>query len=296
LYLRGRVDINKTLRRATVNTVDCHYDTLTADIDDNRILAWALHQILHSGICTETSLPTLRQAYRVLSRHVTLTPYQSIDSNKRYYHRLNRDYAMMHALCNFFLSNSGPSHQTGKQQMVPFLVNMNVLYEKFVAGWLSQHLPLRYQLKAQERVDISARNQLNFIIDLIIFDTFKEQVHCVLDTKYKVTDKPSPSDIQQMIAYAHIKQCDTAILVYPGSVLFDAQMNNIQVQSLTFAIDGDLDVAGHTFMEKLILRNFNFARNVVMVWNYAGLMELSGWSAARADLCFIKTPSRVWAV
>lgn len=252
-YLRGRLDVNQMMRHPDAEMLVCSYDTLTADIDDNRILAWTLHQILRSGICTETSLPTLRQAYRTLSQHVTLTPYQAVDYHNRHYHRLNHDYAGMHALCNFFLSNSGPGHQTGKQPMVPFLVNMNLLYEKFVAAWLTQHLPSRYQLKAQERVDISARNQLNFIIDLIIFDTFEERVRYVLDTKYKITNKPAPNDIQQMIAYAHIKQCDAAILVYPSPAPFEAQINNIQVQSLTFALDDDLDAAGHAFMERLAL-------------------------------------------
>ena len=42
----------------------------------------------------------------------------------RTYNRLNADYEPMHALCRFFLENSGPAHARGDRSMLPFLVNM----------------------------------------------------------------------------------------------------------------------------------------------------------------------------
>ena len=51
----------------------------------------------------------------------------------RLYHRLNQDYQPMHGLCRFFLEHSGPTHQDGDSAMIPFVVHMPALFEKFVA-------------------------------------------------------------------------------------------------------------------------------------------------------------------
>ena len=75
------------------------------------------------------------------------------------YHRLNRDYEVLHALCRFFLENSGPAHSSGGHTFFPFLVDMAQLFERFVAGWLQKHLPpdkllpqCHVQLSDQERL------------------------------------------------------------------------------------------------------------------------------------------------
>jgi 5-methylcytosine-specific restriction endonuclease McrBC regulatory subunit McrC len=39
----------------------------------------------------------------------------------------------------------------------------------------------------------------------------------VLDTKYKVHEKPSASDVSQVITYALAKNCTEAVLLYPSN-------------------------------------------------------------------------------
>jgi hypothetical protein len=83
----------------------------------------------------------------------------------RTYNRLNADYEPMHALCRFFLSNSGPTHERGDRAMLPFLVNMSRLYELFVSEWLKAHLPDVVSLVPQERAYLDDTSGLYFDID-----------------------------------------------------------------------------------------------------------------------------------
>jgi len=151
-YVTGRLDVQALARKPWDTHVHCVYETHTADVADNQILAWTLRHILHSGLCTERTLPMIRQAYRVLRGAITPTPSTAQECVGRLYQRLNFDYQPLHALCRFILEHSGPSHQMGARTVLPFLVNMPRLYELFVAEWLRQHLPPEMRLESQERV------------------------------------------------------------------------------------------------------------------------------------------------
>lgn len=77
---------------------------------------------------------------------------------------------------------------------------------------------------------------------------------CILDTKYKVPDSPSSSDIHEVRSYAEALACKEAVLVYPSHLLadMDVKAGNIRVRTLTFATDGDVDAAGRAFLESLL--------------------------------------------
>jgi 5-methylcytosine-specific restriction enzyme subunit McrC len=253
-YIRGQLDVRQSIQAPAQIKLKCHYEEHTADIADNQILAWTLFRIAHSGMCTERVLPTIRRAYRSLQGLVTLTPHPPKACLGRLYNRLNDDYQPLHALCRFFLEQSGPGHQVGDRTMLPFLVNMARLYELFVAEWLKAHLPPGFNLKVQEKVNIGEANVLYFDIDLVLYETETGAVRCVLDTKYKAPLTPAQDDIFQVVTYAEAKGCREAILIYPTSLPrpLDEVIGNIRVRSLTFSLDRDLEQAGQTFMRELM--------------------------------------------
>ena len=135
-YVRGRLDVRQAIQTPWDVRLQCHYEEHTADIEENQILAWTLSRIARSGMCTERVLPTVRRAYRALRGLVSTQPCSPQDCVGRLYNRLNDDYHPLHALCRFFLEHSGPSHEVGDRTVLPFLVNMERLYELFVAVWL----------------------------------------------------------------------------------------------------------------------------------------------------------------
>ncbi len=177
----------------------CHFEEHTSDVEENRILAWTLLQILKSGICTDRSLPTVRQAYRRLAGFAELEPCEARTCIGRIYNRLNQDYEPMHALCRFFLENRGPGHEAGDRRTIPFLVNMASLYERFVARWLEKNLRQeRYSIQSQEHVLIDPNLNIKFKIDLSIFDKESHSCAFIMDTKYKVGN-PTTDDIMSSV-------------------------------------------------------------------------------------------------
>jgi len=133
---------------------------------------------------------------------------------------------------------------------------MNRLYELFVAEWLKINLPDRFNLKIQEKVVIGESQEFSFLLDMVIYDIATGKPVCVLDTKYKANEKPSSEAITQAVAYAEMKYCNQAILVYP--IHHKKELNEFigskRIRSLPFCLDGDLEANGQEFL-KLLLMN-----------------------------------------
>lgn len=251
-YIRGRLDIRQAVQKPWEVKLKCHYNEQTSDIEDNQILAWTLFIIGRSGLCGELVSSKVRKAFHTLQGVVTIKSFTSQACIDRNYHRLNQDYQLLHALCRFFLENTGPSHEKGDREMVPFLINMANLYEQFVAEWLKINTPKGFFIEQQYRV---THDQHYFDrIDLILRDIETKKVEYVLDTKYKVPEKVANSDYHQIVAYANAVNCKNAILIYPQNLKVprDTQIGDIRVRSLTFSLDSDLNQAGKTFLTSLL--------------------------------------------
>jgi 5-methylcytosine-specific restriction enzyme subunit McrC len=257
-YICGRLDIQKAIRQPWSINLECHYEEFTSDVEDNQILAWTLNKILLTSMCTEKSLPVIRLAYRTVQGFASLKPFGPKACIKRFYNRLNQDYTGMHALCRFFLENSGPKHEIGNHTMIPFLVNMERLFELFMAEWLRKHLPPQFSIKSQEVISLDQEGTINFKIDLVLYDERNKTPLCVLDTKYKGSDSRSDNDIIQVVLYAMAKKCSLALLIYPTPLITPIDTivrdigRDIRVKNLTFALDGDLEHAGTEFIKKLL--------------------------------------------
>ena len=253
-YICGRLDIQKAILQPWSINLECHYEEFTSDVEDNQIIAWTLHKILLTGMCTENSLPVIRLAYRTVQGFASLKPFGPKACIMRLYNRLNQDYTGMHALCRFFLENSGPKHEIGNHTMIPFLVNMARLFELFMAEWLRAHLPPQFSIKSQEVISLDQEGTINFKIDLVLYNERNKTPLCVLDTKYKGSDSQPDEDIKQVAFYAMAKECSLALLIYPIPLLtpIDITIRGIRVKSLTFALGGDLKHAGNEFIQDLL--------------------------------------------
>ncbi|MCP5101443.1 MAG: restriction endonuclease [Chloroflexi bacterium] len=253
-YVRGRVDFSNVFTNTAVS-LPCTFDQHSMDIPDNQILRFTLNQIAHTGYCQPHTQHLIRHAYHALSG-VSKRPFTPTDCVNRTYTRLHEDYRPMHALCRFFLEHIGPTHQRGQHAISPFLINMARLFELFVAEWLQKHLPHPWYVKSQERVTIGTNNELQFDIDLVLYDGNGRST-VVLDTKYKNPGKPSHADINQIITYAKAKNCTQAILIYPTPLTqpLHVKIGDIMLRSLTFALDDQLNNAGNQFLTQLLPSN-----------------------------------------
>jgi 5-methylcytosine-specific restriction enzyme subunit McrC len=252
-YVRGRIEFSALHKKPWQVKIPTQYQLHTSDIADNQLLAWTLFVILRSEVPGEETLSIIRKGYRELQRLLEITPFSPKDCVNRLYNRLNHDYQPMHALCRFFLENSGPTIDRGDYSMIPFVIDMAQLFELFVARWLERHLPESYQLNTQDKVRFGEDEHYHYKIDLVITNTATGDVEYVLDTKYKQADQIKRADINQMVAYGEAKECQHAILIYPEPVQAAPiqRIGEIQIRALTFRIDGDLEQAGREFLRDL---------------------------------------------
>ena len=252
-FVRGRIDILALARTPVKTQLPCYFENYTIDIEDNQIIAWTLHTILRSCICTDRSIPVLRKAERILRNSVALSPYNGCDCVGRVYDRLNADYEIIHKLCRFFLDNIGPTQDLGDRTMVPFLVDMARLFQLFVARWLNQNLDVRYLLKWQETFVIGEKGALRMVMDLIIYNRENGVPLCILDTKYKAHSSVSSEDYSQVVAYSDAVGCENAILIFPKKLdqPFNEKPGRIRVKTAVFDLGVEIEKAGELFLKNL---------------------------------------------
>ena len=254
-YVRGKLLTRQPSTSSPSVTLACRYDAHTADIPDNQIVAYTLHQIARSGQCSPAAQTAVRRAYHLLQPLVSLRPFQPQDCQNRTYSRLNQDYATLHALCRFFLEHTGPLLDEGQHQLMPFLLNMAQLYERCVANWLQAQLPPPYRIKVQENTVLGPHDELRFQIDLTLYGENGRPL-AVLDTKYKTPDKPSQADISQVITYAKARGCHHALLIYPQPLPqpLNVTVGDVQLHTVTFGLDEPVAQAGEQLLTQLKTR------------------------------------------
>lgn len=256
-FVRGRPDIPAHVRAPWRTNPPCHFEELTADLEDNRILAWTLHVAGRSELCAAEPKREVLGAFRALSGHMHLREATAHDCIGRTYQRLNEDYAPMHALCRLLLESSNPTHERGERNMIPFVVNMETLFEDFVAAWLRANVPAHIQVEPHHKIYFATGDGRRFDIDILLRDRTTGQPLAVLDTKYKAPDQPSSRDVQQVLAYAEVTRAPEAILVYPSNLSRATDLyigdSIVRVRSLTFDVGTDLETAGRKLLSALEL-------------------------------------------
>lgn len=254
-FVRGRMELRATHRLLCEPSVHCHFGEHTPDHSGNQILLWTLLTILRSGILSRKAALELRGAARPLRGPVSEVRYQDANCTRQNYDRLSHDYEPLHALCRFFLSQTGPSQRVGQRKMSPFLLKMDNLFEAFVARWLQEKLPRSRRLRIQESGSFDPHGDIEYHIDLVLYERSGRPL-AVLDTKYKKTTQPQGSDVHQVVAYALTKGCRDAILVYPQSVVppKDFFVGPVRVRTAGFPLDISVDEGGVRLLGQLGFR------------------------------------------
>lgn len=125
----------------------------------------------------------------------------------------------------------------GSHEFLPFSIEMPRLFETFVAEWLPDHLPEKLMIDAQRRVRLNANADLKYIFDIVLRDRLSGKALAVIDTKYKVTEQPSESDIQQVVAYAVELGVSKAHLIYPFALGHPIEVRTGDITVSTTGID-----------------------------------------------------------
>lgn len=134
------------------------------------------------------------------------------------YSRKNEHYRKAIMISRLLLLNYHPDINSGKNQVMALMFDMNWLWEKFVYLSLKKYL-VDATIKPQANKPywrLFGKRPVNLRPDVVIENAERT---FVLDTKWKLPNgnKPGYTDLQQMYAYTKYFGSDHTILCYPGT-------------------------------------------------------------------------------
>jgi 5-methylcytosine-specific restriction enzyme subunit McrC len=234
-FVRGRLDVADHVRTPWRTSIRCCVDDQDVDTEDNRLLAWALYLAARTVTGSAETRALVVRGYRALSGTVSVVECRSSSCASRVYDRLTADYAPMHALAAFVIDHAAPHHARGDVRMLPFVVDMSRLFERFVSGVLRAHVGTGRSINVQERLQ-PAGDAVTFVLDILVRDGNGRPIR-VIDTKYKDATAPAPEDVAQVVAYATAVGAPEAVLVYPCKIHWTAQLPTVRVRALGVPLD-----------------------------------------------------------
>ena len=111
-----------------------------------------------------------------------------------------------------------------------FLIDMNLLFEKFVVNLIKERLV--FEVEEQKKIFADLDNILESRLDILL--SYKRQPIIILDTKYKAFEgKPDSNDINQLISYSNstgVKDCG---IIYPGNEMNYGYYNLYRISNYT---------------------------------------------------------------
>jgi len=144
------------------------------------------------------------------------------------YDRTNKQYEKAMSLAKLILLNFSPDIQSGSNNVIAILFDMNNLWEKYIFRMLQK------DQKDGEYV-VSYQNRMKFWNNKVIKPDIvlkkevdgKEQTF-IIDTKWKLIDhnKPADSDLKQMFVYNMYWDAFKSILLYPTNIDADTSFGS----------------------------------------------------------------------
>lgn len=119
-------------------------------------------------------------------------------------------------IAKMLILNYSPSINSGQDNMLTLLFDMNKLWEEFIYRILQRHKPENYSISYQNSEKFWEHKTIR--PDIVI--EYKEKnttERFIIDTKWKIVDSnnPSDNDLKQMFAYNLYWKSEKSILLYP---------------------------------------------------------------------------------
>jgi 5-methylcytosine-specific restriction enzyme subunit McrC len=214
VVMRGRLDIASIVSMGGLPApVPCRFDEYTPD--------HLLHRYLVAALDRCAQVRDVGQGTRRLLRHarhslvdVPSVPLAADAIDRHSFTRLDERYRRAAAMARLVLEHLTIEHQRGVEEVRAFTVDMNRLFEAWVAQRLPTHLDATFTLAAQTTRHLDDERKLTLYPDLEIRSGGRPVY--VADTKYKLTDSGLGriTDYYQAHAYATVLGLPEALLIY----------------------------------------------------------------------------------
>jgi 5-methylcytosine-specific restriction enzyme subunit McrC len=243
--VRGRILVAPDLRHnfALRHRTYCEFAELSWDIPENQVVRQVAYQMAGWSFRPELR-SRLTQIESVLAAEVSPTKFSASVVDSFVYSRLNYEYRPLHQLCRLLLDASSFHEEAGAFEFQTFLVDMNDLFERYVAKVLDQWLTsgeFRVHAQWNDRLDVGRKVR---IIPDIVFSRSGVPI-LAMDTKYKRLEQGEfkNHDLYQMLSYCTALQLDKGVLVYPRH-LMDIEQDVLVRNSSMVIREMTLDLSG----------------------------------------------------
>lgn len=187
-----------------------------------------IHQILFKGLKILENLvnPYLKdKLYRILYE---FSNFKEINVSKSSFDKLVLDrksipYSRALDISKMIILNYSPSIQSGQDDMLTLLFDMNLLWEEYIYRILKKYPQEGFEINGQEAQKFWEYKKIK--PDLVLkqgSETF------IIDTKWKIIEetKPSDDDLKQMFAYNLYWKSQKSMLLYPRTIQSDSNFGD----------------------------------------------------------------------
>ena len=200
--------------------IEVAYDEYTEDIEQNRLLQTAIHRLSHAHIrsmAVRQELRRLRSAFDM----VRLGSYPRGAVPEVRYTRLDEHYRPAVELARLIIENSSLELFGGQVSGASFLIDMSVVFERFLYVALGEALGLgEDRWKSEKSLNLDTQGRIKMEPDLSWWPPCLNvgiSLPCFVgDAKYKRLDEPGfrHADIYQMLAYCTAADLPSGLLIY----------------------------------------------------------------------------------
>lgn len=215
--IRGRIDFREDLVRNVVlrHRTYCRFTEFSWDVPENQVIRQVVRKLAGWGFSRKLTVELLaldRQLEDVSLSHMTAS-----DIDRFHYARQSEHYRPIHRFCRLFLDGFSLSEEAGDSPFDGFLMDMNVLFERFVAIKLHEQLQNQpgWRIVTQQQHALFHHQGTKIKPDLLLQDNGNNVL--VADTKYKkrTGGDGTTADYYQMIAYCTVLGLNHGLLIYP---------------------------------------------------------------------------------
>jgi 5-methylcytosine-specific restriction enzyme subunit McrC len=267
--LRGSMDVVRqfTVLAATPQKLACRFDELSPNIALNQIMKAAITRLLAISASFENQrrLTELLFAYE----EVAAVPIGSLRWDQVVLDRTNIGWSELLRFASLLLKDRFQSTTAGAGDGFSRLFEMNTLFEEFVGRTLKSALrgtDLAVQLQGPRRFALEELHSKTprFATRPDIVVSRDSRPLLVIDTKWKrlkgaIDDAKrgvGQTDVYQMMAYAHVYNCNRLMLLYPHHHEVATQEGMVEIHQIANKQDFLIGIATVDLLDPKKVRSF----------------------------------------
>jgi 5-methylcytosine-specific restriction enzyme subunit McrC len=254
--LRGRLDVKRqfTALISAPQKLACHYEELNSDIALNQIMKAAVTRLFKIAQAPESQRRLTELAFAFAD--ISVVPVAMLPWNRVVLDRTNSAWATLLNLAKLLLGERFQTTSSGDIRGFSLMFEMNTLFEEYVGRTLRRVLvntgldvwlqgPRAHALVAD---DLTRTPRFATRPDIVV--SRHGDPLLIIDTKWKrlkgIIDDPKrgvgQADVYQMMAYAHVYQCNRLMLLYPHHDQIGAEEGMLSSYRITGTADPRLSV------------------------------------------------------